>query len=104
MHAAALEGATKVIADFGDLQPNLGHGHAIGLAGTTYGVDDIEYSGSLATITVTPPLRKDVAAGDFLSFRPVMHAVCSDPSAFKSMFDVSGVIRPGSITFVEALI
>lgn len=100
----ALEGSTVLTVNFGTLLPGLWHGHVIGIAGRAYKVDDIEYDGSIATITVTPPLRADVAAGDFVTFRPKMYGVCVDPSSFEALFDVGIWIRPGSITFAEAII
>lgn len=102
--AVALEGTSTVIIDFGALLPGLGHGHVIGIADRAHLVDDIEYDGPVATVTITPPLRADVAVGDFVTFRPVMYGVCVDPESFKALFDRGMWIRPGSITFAEAIL
>lgn len=102
--AAGVEGSTTLVVNFGTLDRSLGHGHVIGVGGAAYVVDDIAYIGSVATITVAPPLRTNASIGDFVTFRPTFLGVCTDPSAFKAMFDVSGIIRPGSITFAEAIL
>lgn len=102
--AIALEGSTTIAIDMTGMALDLGHGHAIGFGGSAYIVDDIEYSGSIATITVTPPVRKAVAVGDFVTFSPDFYGVCMDPETFKSLFDPSGIIRPGSIKFAEAIL
>lgn len=102
--SAALEGSIKLVVNFGTLLPTLWHGHAIGHADRAYLVDDIEWDGSTAEITLSMPLRVDVASGDFITFRPKMLGVCQDPDAFKGMFGPTGLVRPGSITFVEAMI
>jgi len=102
--ATALEGATVIVLDMAGMVEGLGHGHAIGILGRTYLVDDISYLGGGATITVTPPLRTDVDVGDFVTFRPRMYGTCVDAESFKSMFDLSGVIRPGTISFAEAIL
>lgn len=102
--AIGLEGTTTVIIDMGTLLPGLGHGHVIGIADRGYLVDDIEYDGQIATVTVTPPLRADISEGDFVTFRPVMYGTCVDPESFKALFDRGMWIRPGSITFAEAIL
>lgn len=102
--ATALAGTVMLVLDFGDLQPALRHGHLIGHDDVTYLVEDIEYDGSVATITVNPPLRNTVAQGDLVTFRPKMLAVARNPDSFRGLYEPADIIRLGSVEFVEALI
>lgn len=102
--STALAGTTTLKLDMGDLLPGLRHGHLIGHEDVTYLIEDIEYEGSIATITVNPPLRKNVSQGDVITFRPKMLGIARNPEAFRSLYEPSNLIRLGSVEFVEALI
>jgi len=102
--AASLDGTTTIHVDMGLLAKGVSHGHVIGHKDVAYVVDDITYSGSVATITITPPLRQDVVAGDLVTFRPRMRATVSNPENFRSLFERGKFIRPGGIVFVEAIV
>lgn len=102
--ATGLAGAVVIKLDMGSLPPALRHGHLIGHEDVTYLVEDIEYDGSIATLTVNPPLRKDVAQGDLITFRPKMLAVARNPDSFRGLYEPADIIRLGSVEFVEALI
>lgn len=102
--ATALEGSVTVAVDFGTLPMVLRHGHLIGHDDVTYLVEDIDYDGTVATITVNPPLRHDVTQGDFITFRPKMLATARNPDSFRGLYEPADIIRLGSVEFVEALI
>lgn len=100
----ALAGTVTLDLDFGSLPLALRHGHLIGHDDVTYLVEDIEYDGTVATITVNPPLRNTVAQGDLITFRPKMLAIARNPDSFRGLYEPADIIRLGSVEFVEALI
>lgn len=102
--AAALEGTTELSIDVGDLPSALRVGHVFGIVDTAYLVDDIEWDGAIATITVDPPLRADVSADDFITFRPKMVCMASNPESFRSNYKVGNLIQPGPIRMSEAIL
>lgn len=102
--AAALEGETALMVDMAGLAPGIRHGHVVGICDHAYMVDDIEYDGDAATITVNPPLRGDIDTGDFVTFRPRMIGTVSDPATFRAMFEYGFLVRPGSATLTEVLV
>jgi len=102
--ATALAGTVTLVVDFGSLPLVLRLGHLIGHDDVTYLVEDIEYDGTTATITVNPPLRNTVAQGDLVTFRPKMMAVARNPDSFRGLYEPADIIRLGSVEFVEALI
>ena len=101
--STALAGTVTLDLDFGTLPPVLRHGHLIGHDDVTYLVENIEYDGSIATITVNPPLRNTVARGDLITFRPKMLATARNPDSFRGLYEPADIIRLGSAEFVEAL-
>ena len=100
----ALDGVTQIVVDLTGLNRGLKFGHLIGHNSIAYHIDNIVYAGDVATISITPPLRNDMAAGDFVTLRPTMLATALDPDSFKAMFNSAGHIRPGSIVMAEALL
>lgn len=99
----AIEGTTVLTLDSA-LDPLPFFGKAIGVGDCAYLVFDAESDGTMLTLTVMPPLRADVAAGDLIKFRPTMLATVLDPSAFLDVFKRNRWFQPGAITFVEALL
>lgn len=102
--ATALEGGLMVQFDMGALSNGLRPGHVIGHSSVSYLIDDIEYSGSVATVTLMSPLRKDAAVGDFISFRPVGLFTAINPDAFRGLYESADLVKLGSIQFMEAII
>lgn len=102
--AAALEGTTTLTVDMGSLPAALKVGHVIGIADTAYLVDDLEWDGTLATITVDPPLRVDISADDFITFRPKMICFATNPENFRANYRPPNNILPGSIRMSEAIL
>jgi hypothetical protein len=103
--AAALEGTTVLVLELAQYGEVLQFGHLIGHDSRTYHVDAIDYDGAgSATLTVSPPLRADIEIGDAFTFRPSMLCTVQDPAAFRSMFDAGGIVVPGSVTLLEAIL
>lgn len=103
--AAALEGETTIVLDMGGLGSILKKGHVIGPStGGAHIIDDISYVGTIATITLNPPLRRDVAEGSRFTLRPKMFCYMESTESFRAMFEGGRWVRPGSCTFIEALV
>jgi len=102
--AVALEGTSTLVIDMSAYALGLYEGHVIGHQDRAYMVDAIDYAGSIATITVSPPLRVEVAIGDYITFRPRMMGTVQDPAGLRSLVDSADNLRLGSITVIEALI
>lgn len=105
---AALKGTLTLTIDLSYFGQVLQIGHVIGPAsGGAHIVDDIEYESdlsSIATVTVSPPWRKNIDVAEMISLRPKMFATVENPDSFKSMFEGGKFIRPGNITFTEAIV
>lgn len=106
--APALEGSTVVrvnMTGWGDIARL---GHVIGHRDQTYLIGDIEYDKAtdVATISVKPPLRHDVAVGDNAYFRPYFLATISNIGEVRATYDAElrGAIQPGKIVFAEAIV
>jgi hypothetical protein len=102
--SAAAEGTTALILDMGDQPNGLQCGHVFGVGGILHKVDMIDYAGSVATVTVIPPLRRDVQAGDFVSFRPSGVFSAVDADGFRALYEPAGLIQPGGVKFMEAIL
>lgn len=102
---AVLAGNGEIDIDVGDLGTLLQIGHVIGPAsGGAHLIDDISYAGSIATMKLTPPLRRDVADGAVFTLRPEMFCTVDNPDSFRAMFQYGKFVKPGNITFIEAII
>jgi hypothetical protein len=89
---SALEGSNVLQIDMLAIGPLLKHGHVIGHDNSGYLVDDIVYDTlGIATITVTPPLRRNVAAGDPVFFRPWFTGSIANPGEFRTTYDAEMV-------------
>lgn len=105
---AALEGTTSVTIDMSSYGSVLKRGHAIGHSSNCYMVDAIDYdpNTTIATVTVSPPFRKNVMAGDQVFFRPYFLGTISNGANFRVTYDAGnvGYIQPGQITFMESIL
>jgi hypothetical protein len=101
---ASLAGTTTLTVDMGELANGLRHGHVIGHKDVAYLVDDVSYAGSIATVTVDPQLRKDVASGDLIRFRPKATFSAINPEAFRGLYEPGDLIALGSARFGEAIV
>ena len=102
--ATALEGSLTFQVDFTELGNILQLGHLIGHLDYTYLVEDIEYVGSIATITVNTPLRKNIAQGDFITFRPKMLCVARNPDNLRGTYNAADLIKLGSLELLEVIL
>lgn len=100
----ALEGALTVIVRMGPLRNSLAMGDVIGYFGGIHKIDRVSYAGNVATLTLFTPLRRDLAAGEDLTLRPSLTGRCENPEPFMAMFQYGKWVKPGSITFREALL
>jgi len=105
--ATALEGTTTVVFDMAQIGPYLKPGHVIGHHHHTYLVDAIEYDAAgEATVTVSPPLRRDIAVNDELLFRPWFVGTINNMSNARQTYDAAnaGMIQPGAFSMSEAYV
>ena len=102
--AASLKGGTTVVVDLTGVGPIVGLGHVIGHAFDSYLVDEIAYVGNIATITVTPPLRRDIASGDSCYLRPWFTGRISNGQEIRSAYNSMGHVKPGNIVLQEAVV
>lgn len=105
--ATALAGAEIVVASLADLDRVLLPGHVIGFRSGAYDfahlVTDITYdAGDIATIRVSPPLRRNLAINDKLHLRPRM--VASLTSDIGQLFTRGRHMTPAAVTAVEVLV
>lgn len=107
--ATALRGAETFSADFGDLGEVLHIGHVVGFFADGYEfahiVMDITYDESdVATVTVSPPLRRGLTTDDRMLFRPRLIATCANPDQVMGNFQSGRHMTFGQARFVEALV
>lgn len=103
----ALEGSTEVVIDLTGVGAVVQVGHVIGHeTHSCYMVDEIEYEDDVATITVNPPLRRDVTTGDSAPLRPWFTGRIGNPGDFLSVYKASDVghIQLEKITLHEAIV
>ncbi|GLQ36755.1 hypothetical protein GCM10007908_03750 [Rhizobium albus] len=99
----ALEGTTSVVIDETRWPGLLRYGKWIGIGFGAYHIADLDRSGSTVTVEIEPPLRRDVAAGEFVSLRPSLICQARDASSFASMFEPADLIQPGSLVLTEVI-
>ena len=105
--AIALEGSNIVKIDMKPFGSILSFGHVIGHGDHCYLVDDISYDANwIATITVTPPIRKPIAADDVVNFRPFFLGSISNGAEIRRAYDPAnrGAIQLEKIVFAEVII
>lgn len=105
--AAALAGSETVVANVAELGRVLLAGHVIGFRSGAYDfahvVTDITYdAGNVATIKVSPPLRRDLAIADKLHLRPRMIGAISGDIG--QMFKRGRHMAPAAVSVVEVLV
>lgn len=102
---AALEGTSEVTIDLTGAGEVLQNGHVIGHGYSCYTIDDIEYDGDIATATLSPPLRQNVAINDQAPLRPWFTGAIGNPSEVRAMYESSnnGHIQLGKIVLNEVI-
>lgn len=102
--AAAPKGSVVMKIDLTGVGPIVGPGHVVGHAYDAYLIDEISYVGDVATATVTPPLRRNIAAGDNCHLRPWFTGRISNGGEIRAAYDASGHVKPGRIVLTEAVV
>lgn len=107
--AIALAATLTVTADLSELGRVLNEGHVIGFRSGSYDfahiVEAITYAADdTATITVSPPLRRDLAIAGKMHLRPKMLVTCANPSEVAQPFRHGRHMTPGTARLVEALV
>lgn len=102
----ALEGETTITINMTNYGQILTYGHVIGHGDYSYIIDDIEYNDDVATVTIKPPLRKDVAINDLIYFRPFFLGSISNGSEIRASYEASnnGHIQLPRLIFSEVII
>lgn len=100
-----LAGVTSITLDMANYNQKLLPGHVIGHQGRAYAVMSISYDDSdVATLTISPPLRAEMKPNDDVTLSPTMIGKVKDPASFRSKYEYGQYIKPGPITFIEALV
>lgn len=102
--AATLKGAVVMKFDLTGVGPIVSPGHVIGHAFESYLIDEITYDGDIATAIVTPPARRDIAAGDNCFLRPWFTGRISNGADIRAAYNNLGHVRPGNIILQEAVV
>lgn len=108
---AALAGSTTIKFRSANHGQIVQIGHVIGLMDPdtakydfSHVVEDVEYDGGPATATISPPLRKRMAVGTLVRFRPRCLVTVQDPESLASPLEYNKFARSGGVRLVEALV
>jgi hypothetical protein len=102
--AAALEGAASLDIDMSPYGEVLQVGHVFGVGRRAYIAMDVSYDAGVATVTVAPPLRESVAAGDLVRFRPVMLGTVANAREIVAQYRNRRTLSGRPITFEEVFV
>ena len=100
----APKGSLAVTVNLSAFGKILRPGHVIGHAFDCYMVDEIAYAGSVASFTVSPPIRRDILAGDDCLITPWFTGRISNGADMRSQYNHLGHIKMGNIILHEAII
>ncbi len=103
---SALEGATVLVVDLTGFDDIIMPGHVIGHGDSCHMVNDLDQLGNIATLSVTPPLRRPVSVGDLILTEPVFIGTISNGSEIRTTYDASnnGHIALNRIVFNEVVL
>lgn len=106
--AAAAKGAASFTVDMTDVGEILRLGHVIGFNVGGYDfahmVMDITYAAGVATVEVSPPLRRALTTSDAMLFRPAMLVTCRNAREVMSNFTSGRHMQLNGARFAEALV
>lgn len=102
--AAGLKGSVTVQINLAGVGPIVLPGHVIGHEYGCYLIDEIAYEGDIATAVVTPPLRRDITAGDNCYLRPWFTGRISNGAEIRAAYNHLGHVQPGNIILHEAVV
>ena len=102
---AALKGAASVKVNMAALGRVADIGHLIGFGDVTHVIMDISYTaGNVATIAISPPLRKAQPVNSRCRFRPSMVATCTNAKDVADNFRNGRNMALNPARFVEAIL
>ena len=108
VNASALKGASQVQVDVGSSGEVIELGHVVGFKDGSYDfshvVMDVSYSGTVATLTLEPPLRRAVTTATSMQFRPSMLVQCVNAPEVMGRFRSGRHMAFNAALFVEALV
>jgi len=105
--SGALKGSRSVTVDLSNYGPVLKRGHLIGHEDATYQVQSISYAaGSIATIEVSPPFRKNIVADDVAHLRPWFIGTITNGSEIRAAYESTnnGAIELPTIKMREVIL
>ena len=107
--ASAAKGASTFTADLSIMGQVLDLGHVVGFFVDGYNfshvVTDVEYdTDDVATVTITPPLRRALTTSDLMNFRPAMLVTCANPAEVMTNYTSGRHMALSTARFVEALV
>ena len=84
-------------------------GHVIGfhIGGYDFAhvVTNIAYdAATVATVWVSPPLRRALTTADDMLFRPKLMGTAQNPDSFSASYEFGKWVQPGGVRFIEALV
>lgn len=100
--ADALQGSVTMRFDLTGVGPIVGPGHVVGHEYDSYLIDEITYEGDIATAVVTPPLARDIAAGDNCYLRPWFTGRIANGADIRAAYNNLGHVKPGKIILHQA--
>lgn len=103
---ASLEGSTSLVVDLTGFGSPLQPGHVIGHGESCYMINDIDQVGNVATLSITPPLRRAVKVGDLVLTEPIFTGTIANGSEIRNSYDASnaGHIQLNRIVFQEVVL
>ena len=101
--APSPKGSVTMKFDLTGVGPIVSPGHVIGHESECYLIDEVTYVGNVATATVTPPLRRDIATGDNAYLRPWFTGRISNGDQIRAAYGSTGYVKMANIIFHEAL-
>lgn len=101
--SSALKGSNQISVNLDAFGKIIRPGHVIGHAFETYLVDEVSYTGNIATVTVTPPFRRNITSGQPCLLTPWFtgRIVAGD---FRVPYNSVGHVKLGNITMFEAVV
>ncbi|WP_395326942.1 hypothetical protein WBP06_09515 [Novosphingobium sp. BL-8H] len=102
--AAGLQGSLNITIDLTGVGPIVLPGHVIGHDFDAYLVDEICYTGNIATVILTTPLVRDVVPGDNCYLRPWFTGRISNGADIRASYNHLGHVTPGNIILQQAVV
>lgn len=101
---SALKGSLQATFDLTGVGQIVSPGHVIGHDYDCYLVDEIEYTGNLATATFTTPLLRNISDGDNCYLRPWFTGRISNGAEIRAAYNNLGHVKPKKIVLHQAVV